>query len=231
MSDNQIKLSNETVSYLVKMFSINQSVKIVANTKELRSIAQNRSTAVQTLIEEDFPRTFCVYDVSEFVSILKIIKDPILDFSSDKYVVIQSEDGSQKLRYMDADERLVGNCYYEKDLKLPSVDIDVQPTADQHKAVLDAARKLKLDYIGFKADGESLFYTAFAKNNGDNNETNTFSIKIADIDQKFNMFYKTEALFVLEGSPHFQISFQKISKVECDNYTFFIALDVDSVTA
>lgn len=225
---NEVRLSKETIDILKGVYAINQTLKIVADKAEIRSVNDVKTIAMQTPIAETLPRTFCIYDVREFIGVVGIISNPVLDFTNDKFVLIKSEDGSQKLKYVDGAENLI-NSYFEKDFKLPSEDLVVEVKAQQLKAVMNAATTLKLDWIGFKSDGEGkVVLTAFDRNNGSGNDTNGFSIEVGDTTDTFDMFYKTDNLAVLDGDCKFTISSRKVSQVINGGKTFFMALSADS---
>lgn len=228
---NEVRLSKETIDILKGVYAINQTLKIVGGKSEIRSVNDVKTIAMQTPIAETLPRTFCIYDVREFIGVVGIISNPVLDFTNEKFVLIKSEDGSQKLKYVDGAENLI-NSYFEKDFKLPSEDLTVEVKAQQLKAVMNAATTLKLEYVGFKSDGNGkVVLTAFDRNNGSGNDTNGFSVEVGDTDATFDLFYKTEALSVLDGDCKFVISARKVSQVTNGGKVFFMALHADSTSA
>lgn len=223
----EVRLSKETIDTLKGLYAINQTLKIVKDTTEIRTVNEVKTCACITEIAETLPRDLCIYDLREFISVLSIIEDPILDFTSDKFVTVKSEDGSQRLRYMDGAENLI-NSYFEREFKLPSEDVAVSVTAQQLKAVMGAALALKLEYVGFKADGAKIYLTAFDRNNGSGDDTNGFSIEVGESTDTFDLFYKTDALTILDGDCSFEISASKISKVTNGKKLFWMALDSNS---
>jgi len=232
MSDMTLTLSKETTDTLKKLYEVNQGVKFVKSENTLKVKSTDNSLLVHANIEEEFPRDFYVYDLREFLSVVGIIDKPILDFSNDKYVQIKSEDGTQKLRYIDADPQFV-TSYVDKVPKLPSSDIEVAVTKDQFQSVMKAAQTMKLDFVGFVCDGETITLSAFNKNNGDDNQTNNFSIELMDGDTEFEMFYKLDQqnipVLLGEGDLDFTISEKKISNVKAESgKEFWIALNANS---
>lgn len=225
---NEVRLSKETVDIFKGLYAINQTLKIVADKNEIRTVNDTKTIAMQTEIAETFPRTFCIYDVREFINVVGIIANPVLDFTNDKFVIIKSEDSSQKLKYVDGAENMI-NSYFQKDFQLPSEDLSVSVTAQQLKAVMNAATALKLEFVGFKTEDGKVVLSAFDRNNGSGDDTNGFSVVVGEnADDKFDLFYKTDALNVLDGDSKFEISSKKISKVTNGTKTFWMALDSNS---
>lgn len=223
----QLAISKTDLDTLKALYAIDQTLKIVGGSEELRSVNASKTIACVTKLTQAFPRDFCIYDLREFVGVVSIIDNPVLDFSNDKFVIIKSQDSKQKLRYLDGAENLIGS-YFDKEFKLPSEDVVVSVTNTQLKAVMNAATALKLEYVGFKSEDGKIYLCAFDRNNGSGEETNGFSIEVGETTDEFQLFYKTENLAVLDGDCEFTISSKKISKVINGERTFFMALDANS---
>jgi hypothetical protein len=226
---SEVKFSAETLAVLKKLQKINQCLKINKDSTQLTSMNESKTIAAYIEIAETLPRTFCVYDLAEFITVLGVIENPVVDFSNDKFVVIKSENGSQKLRYIDGEEGLI-NSYTDKKFSLPSEDLTIKVTGPQLKSVLSAAGALKLEYVGFKSDNGKVYLSAFARNNGDGNDTNGYSIEVGETDAEFNLYYKTESLQILDGETTFVISKKKISMIENGKAKYFVALDANSTS-
>lgn len=224
---HEIKLSKLDVETLSSIYPINQSIKVVGGNAEIRCRNAQKTIAVIAKLDTALPRTFCIYDIREFLSVVNLFDVPVLDFTNPKFVVVKSEDGKQKLRYLDAEEAII-NSYLDRDIVLSSVDIAITVSEAQLKACMSAAQTLKLDYVGFKSENGKVYFCTFDKNNGSGEETNGFSVEVGESTDNFNMFYKTEALTVLKGEAKFEISKSKISRIENSGKVFFIALEAKS---
>ena len=227
MSVNEVKFSPETLAVFKKLQKINQCLKIVKDSTELRSLNESKTIAAYIEIAEVLPRNFCVYDLSEFITVLGVIENPVVDFSNDKYVLIKSENGSQKLKYIDGEESLI-NSYTDRKFTLPSEDVSIKVSAAQLKSVINAATALKLEYVGFRGEDGKVFLSAFSRNNGDGKDTNGYSIEVAETTDTFELFYRTESLQMLDGESTFTISKKKISQIENGKASYFVALDAAS---
>lgn len=233
MSDMTMKISKATVETLKKAYDVNQSVRLKADEDTLKICTNSANLLLHAPLEDQFPRDFNIYDLGEFLRVTSIIDDPTLDFSNDSFLAIKSDDGKQKIRYMESDPDFVKDSYTEKTPDLSDPDIELEVTQSQFASIMDAAKTMKLEYVGFIADGETVSITAFNKNNGDENETNKFSIELMDTDLTFQMFYKLDSqnISVLEGEGdlNFSIVSKKISKVESNSgKTFWVAMNIGS---
>jgi len=244
---NSVKLSDSTLAVFKKLHDVDQSLKIASDQVEtvtdedgnekqvtvLRTKSMNKTMMVRVEVPEVFPRDVHIYDLREFISVVGIVKDPVFDFSDDKFVVISSTDGKQKLRYIEANPNLI-NSFIDKDLSLSKEDAEIVVTEAQFKSVLSASHTMKLGYIGFIGDGESISVSAFDKNNGDNRDTNNFSIELIDSDISMRMFYKTDvhniSVLLGEGDLTFTIDAKrKVSKIVTQSgKIFWVAFDSNS---
>lgn len=240
---NNITLSKDTLDNFKALYEVDQSLRIDHSMTVdgengekftvLRSKTFNNTTMARVEIPEIFPRDVNIYDLREFISVISIVEDPILDLSNDKFIVIKSADGKQKLRYIEANPDLI-NSYSPKEPTLTNEDVQIFITEAQFKSVLTAAQTLRFEYIGFVGDGENIILTAYNKNSGDDQETNTYSITVAETDKNFRMVYKLalqnvtilagegDLLFTIDGS-------RKISSVQtATNKKYWISFDASS---
>lgn len=224
-----IKLSDQTIKTLKKLYSINQSLRVIEGNTTLKSINEAKTLAAFVDIEESFPRNFCVYDLGEFISVLSIVNEPVLDFSNDKYVIVKSSDNSQRLKYVETNPELI-TSYFEKPIVLKSEDIVINVDEKSLKAVMKSASTLRLEYIGFKGDGEKIYFTTFNRRvDSDDQEMNAFTIELGETEDVFDIFYPTEIMTVLDGDCEFAFSKnQRLSRVRCGNMEYWIAMNKDS---
>lgn len=220
MPENTIQLSQETITSLKTLYTIDQSLRVNSEDVDdgktvLRSKSINRTTCCKIVVDQEFPRDLHIYDLSQFISVLGIVEDPIIDMSNDNYVVIKSADGKQKLRYFEANPDMV-ESYAERDPELANEDLHVVVSEAQLKSALTAASTLKLDFVGFVGDGEKVHFTSFNKNEGgDENETNSFRVEVADTTETFNMYYKlgTQNIQILMGKGDVMFTIDGASKI------------------
>lgn len=226
---SQVELSQDTIKILKHLGEINQSIKIVPG-QPLRTRTESRSLMATFKPREDFPRQFCIYDLREFIQVINLFEKPILDLSNERFAtILDGSDASKKMRYLDADEELITSP--DKDPNMPACEIELTLTEAQLDSVMSAASVLKLPYIGVQSDGDDVYLKAFHTNNGDDSETNSYSVRIADGDGSvYNMFLKSSAMMLLSGDYQVSISSKRISQFtsESRNLTYYLALEVDS---
>lgn len=224
---SHIELTARDIEMLTRVYQINQTLSIKAGKAELRAVNHNNTIAIIAPLSIPLPRTLSLYDVREFINVLNLIDEPVLDLTDPKSAVVYSKKTGQRLRYVDGAPELI-NSYFEKEFKLPSNDIELTVSAEHLKRTKEAAALMKLDYIGFIADGKTVKLCAFKKNNGDGGITNTYEITLGETAAEYNMFFTTASLAVVSGECVFSISKMKLSRIQASGAVFWMALDGES---
>ena len=232
---NNVELSKATIDTMKKLSILNMTLKIMPDTNVLKSKTQNGVMNCTAPIDEIFPCEFNIYDLREFISVLSLIEEPVLDFSKKSSVTIHSKDKKQKIRYIEADPAFI-DSYPNKESSLSSVDFFVDVEEQSFKSILTAANTMKLEYVGFVGDGETISLVAFSMREGDEQETNEYSVNLGEsnTDEQFTMFFKLAncpiSVLANEGRLSFEVSSRKVAKVTSQTgKVFFIGMDTKSV--
>ena len=61
-----MKLSNETLNVLKNFATINEGMQFKQG-KKLKTISQTKAVMAEASIADEFPETFCVYDLNQFL--------------------------------------------------------------------------------------------------------------------------------------------------------------------
>lgn len=236
MSSNEemvISLDKETIQTLDGVNDINQSIKFIGGSELVKVKSTDNTQMIHAPITSVFPRDFHVYDIREFLSAVSIIEEPELDFSDDKSVIIRSQDGKQKLTFIEASEEFVRASYVEKEPPMDEAIAELTVTGAQFSTVMKAANVMKLDFVGFVSDGSKVYLRAFNKNNGSDAVTNAYEVELGDSDVEYTMIYKRDvqniSFLAGEGDLSFYLTERKISKVETESgKKFWLTMNVDS---
>ena len=100
-----MKLSDKTLSFLKNFSTINQSLLFKQGTK-LRTISVMKNILAEVTIDEELPKDFGIYDLTQFLNInTTLFQSPELDFENDGYVMIR--EGRQRQRFFFADPSVI----------------------------------------------------------------------------------------------------------------------------
>ena len=83
-----MKLSKSTLDILKNFKEINQSI-LFKQGNSLKTISVMKNILAEATIEEELPKDFGIYDLSQFLNGIDLHQSPDLDFSNDNHVVIK----------------------------------------------------------------------------------------------------------------------------------------------
>jgi len=94
-----MKFSERTLTILKSFSTINKSI-LMKEGNVLKTITPEKTLVAKATITDSIPSQACIYDLSRFLSILGLYKDPDVEFH-DKYFTIA--EGKQRTKYAFAD--------------------------------------------------------------------------------------------------------------------------------
>ena len=225
MKEQLMKISNKTLDILKNFSEINQSILIKAG-KKIKTVSALKNILAHAEVEEDFPQDFAIYQLNEFIGVLSTMSNPDLTFN-DKYVMLSQENGACT-KYFYAEPSVVVSP--EKDIKMPSEEVNFTLTENQYNDLLKMSSILQLNDILVKGCPKSNgIYLAVT--NKKNDTSNDYSVKVGEgVTEPYKMYFKTENLKMVTGDYAVSISSQGISyfKNKKDNLEYWIALEPDS---
>lgn len=217
-----MKLSENTVNILKNFATINPSLLInPGNT--ITTMAISKSIYSKANVEESFPTRFAIYELSKFLGIVSLFKDPELEFG-DKQVRIVS--GRQSVNYTYADPSMIVAPDPNKDINFPSADIEFSISQEELQKVVRATGVLQLPEIAVIGNGQTITVTA---TNSKNPTTDVFSIEVGNTEKTFNMVFKVESIIkLISGNYDVMISSRGLSKWSTANCIYFVATEASS---
>ena len=213
-------LSPKTIQILKNMSSINPSILIKPG-NVLSSIATNKTILAKATVAEEFDRQIPIYALNRFLSALSLFTNADVTFD-DKAAIIRGERSSITYHYSDPAVILAPP---EKEIKLPSVDVDTVVTNKAMQDVLKAMNVLGLPELAIVGDGDSLTLQALDVKNP---SADTFSVDIGETDKTFRAIFRAENIKIIDGDYQVQISSKGISKFIGSDVTYWIAIEQTS---
>ena len=218
-----MKLSEKTLSFLKNFSTINQSILFKQGSK-LRTISVMKNILAEVTIDEELPKDFGIYDLSQFLNGLSLHHDPDLDFANDGHVVIK--EGRMRSKYYFADPAVIITPP-EKAIELPTEDVTFDLQTEQLDKLLKAAGIYQLpDLAVVGRDGIVEVVVRDKKND----TSNSFSIQVGETDKTFSFNFKVENIKILPGTYNVVVSSKLLSRFTSANHdlTYYIALEPDS---
>ena len=219
-----MKLSKETIEVLKNFSGINQSI-VVKEGSKLKTVNSLKNILAHATVEEDFPKEFAIYDLTEFLGLLSSMSEPELTFNKSD-VTVSSDTRKVKYRYADTDYIVKP----EKDIDMPESEITFKLSEEVYVSLEKVATILQLHDIclkGCKKSGKILLCATNKKNDS----SNDYSEEVGEgVTKNFNIVMKKENLKIIPGDYDVSISSKGISHFKNVNLDleYWIALEPTS---
>lgn len=220
-----MELNNNVLNVLKNFASINSSMVFNAGS-ELKTISEARNILASVNIDQEFPKSFGIYDMNEFLSVLSLVDTPRLRFE-DNYVLIGDQSGRSKIKYFFTDIEMLTTP--PATMKMPEADITFELTADTMAKIKKASAALGHTDLVI-TPGENAI--SLSINDIENSTSNTFSIDV-DGETTMDNFQAVISIANLKLIPNtytVSISSKNIAKFEDEiaGSVYFIALEKTS---
>ena len=220
-----MKLSKNTFKILENFKDINQSILFKQGNK-LRTISVMKNILAEVTIEEEVPKDFGIYDLSQFINGIDLHKPsiPEFDFSNDNHVVIK--EGRMRSKYFFADPQVIITPP-DREMTLPTEDVTFELSTEQLDKLLKAAAVYQLSDLSVVGEAGVVKVVVRDKKN---DTSNSFSITVGETDKVFSFNFKVENIKILPGTYDIVVSSKLLSRFTSKNndLTYFIALEPDS---
>lgn len=215
-----MQISTNTLNVLKNFAKINSSI-FIQEGNTLKTISPSKTIMAKAVVDTEFPKSFAIYNLEQFISTLSLFDNPELTFN-ERTVTISG--GNSKSEFVFADESTITKAP-DKEITLPSVDVTFKITNDNLKEVEKAAGVLSLPEIIVSGDGENVFLQAADSKNPSGN---VFSIKLGQTDKSFKAIFKAENIKIIPGEYEVAISSRGISNFSGSEVEYWIAVEQNS---
>ena len=220
-----MELSENTLSILKNYAGINSNIVIEAG-NTIKTISEAKNVMSSASIVEEFPQTFGVYDLNEFIGVLSLVDKPNLTFADDSVVVADSS-GRSKVKYFYSDPEMLTKP--GKNVMMPVAEVNFTLDGDTLGRIKRAATALGHNEVSITgSDGVLNLSVVDSKNK----TSNAYSIDVAaDFDSgDFNFILNISNLKIMPGDYDVAISSKLISHFTNKEFgiSYWIALEKTS---
>ena len=183
-----------------------------------------KNILAEATIEEDLPKDFGIYDLSQFLNGMGLHNSPELDFQDDSYVIIR--EGRSRSKYFFADPNVIITPP-DKPIELPSEDVTFEISTDQLDKLLKAAGIYQLPDLSVVGDSNGV---KIVVRDMKYETSNDFSITVGETSDIFSFNFKVENIKILPGTYEVVVSQKLLSRFNSKNHDliYYIALEPDS---
>lgn len=218
-----MKLSDRTLAVLKNFANINSGLVLHAG-KVQKTMSPEQTILVQATLEEEFPLTFGIYDLNQFLGNVTMLDSPEISFD-DKAVNIK--DNMIDLRYHGCATNLIISPPDGKNLEMKNPDITFNLAMSHLQKLLKVSAMNSLTHISIIGDSatKSLFMQGHELKN---DTTNLAKMKLDDYDgDDFTVSFKTENLRMLPDTYKVEIKIGGFScwTNEADTIRYFVAME------
>lgn len=214
-----MKLSNETLNVLKNFSSINPSVMFKSG-QTIRTISPQKTVMAAATIGESIPSDAAVYDLSRFIATLSLFDDPEIQFGESKFTI---SSGRSELKYTYASPTMI-IVPPEKDINIPSPELNVSLPWKTIDSVIKAAGVLSLGEVAFVAKDGQVNMSAIDSKNP---TADSFGVVIKDDydGAPFTMVIRTDNLKLMPADYDVALSSKGMAHFKSDKVQYWIAVE------
>jgi hypothetical protein len=220
---SNVTISQQTMMVLKNFSTINGSI-LIREGNVLKTISVGENLIAQYTCAENFPLTFGVYDLSQFLMGLGLFDNPVLKFDSKDYVTISG--GNRTAKYYFSDPEITLKTAPERDVKFPESDIEFTLTADDIQQLQKASGVYNLVDLSFVSTEDGQITLKLC--NKEDDTTNVFTQEVVGTATgSHELFLKVENLRLLQGDYNVKLSSKMITewKHQQLDLVYYIALE------
>jgi hypothetical protein len=221
-----MELNDTTINILKNYATINPNI-VINEGSMLKTISVARNVLSSTEVDEQFPQTFGIYDLNEFLGVLSLVDQPRLKFEKD-YVVVGDSTGRSSVKYFFSDPEMLTSP--GKDINMPNAEVKFTLDTDTLSKVKRAAAAQGHEEISIRPTTGAIVLSVLDSKDA---TSNAFSIEVEgnypeDVD--FNFILNVSNLKVVNEDFEVEISSKLISHFTSKQSTteYYIALEKSS---
>jgi len=224
-TENSMKISKRTLDILKNFASINTGI-LVNEGNTITTLSNTKSIFAEALVDENFTRSFALWDLNKFLGTVSLFKDPEFVFDQNHITI---KNGKSSLKYYYCDPKLVLST--NKKINMPKPVVSFTLMAKDFSEILKAASVLQVQNICVERTEDRKHVQIVARDT-DDTTSNQFSLVVGEYDgnAEFEFVFDVENLKILPGDYNVEISEKVVSKFSNKNepLSYWIALNADS---
>lgn len=215
-----MKISDKTKQILKNFAQINNTIYIREG-KTLSTIAVTKNIFSRATVSEEFPMSFAIYDLNQFLNGISLFADPEIEFDNTSYLSIRS--GRTKVKYFFCDPDLLVSPP-EKSIEFPSYEFKFDLSSDTLDSLIRSASVYGLPDLCLESGGGEVCLVTKDK---DNETSNTVSYVVGESEVPFSFNFKVENIKIIPGDYQVEVT-KRAAHFVCGDLEYFIALEPDS---
>lgn len=218
-----MELTKQTIDVLKHFSQINSNL-LITEGNNLKTVAINKTIYASADVDTEFPQEFGIYNLGEFLNVLALFKNPVLNFTAKEVVVSERDNPKTKVKYREASKDILS--FPDKPAREPKYDVEFNLSEDILAQVLKASGVIGAPDIQFTGDDNGISVILLDKKN----PTNTFNMQITDsaVAAPFKFNFKVDNIKLIPGAYKVSISSKGLGKFSSDAVTVLVSMESDS---
>jgi len=201
-----MELTENTLQVLKNYASINSNL-VIEKGNVIKTVSEAKNVLSKSTLDVEFPKTFGVYDLTEFLNVVSLMDSPRLKFD-ESFVLISDSSGRSRIKYFYSDPDILTKP--TKDIIMPECEVKFTLDRETLSRVKRAA-----SVLGHTEMSLSVVDNVVCVSVIDNNDktSNVFSIDVDGTyeDENFNFVFNISNLKMVDGDYDVEISSKLIS--------------------
>jgi len=220
-----MELNEKTLQVLKNFATINPNI-VIQNGSAIRTLSEGKNVFGKAQLDVEFPQSFGIYDLNEFLSVINLVEEPHLSFD-DNHVKISDATGLSKIQYFFTDMEYLTTS--TKDIVMPEPEIRFTMTNETLNKIKRAAAAFGHKVVAVRPNNGSVSLTVFDEGNA---TSNTFTVDVEGSYQSdnFDIIFNIANLKLLPGDYQVEVSSKLISHFvnSESNVEYWIAVEKTS---
>lgn len=201
-----MELNEKTLQVLKNFATINPNI-VIQGGNTIRTLSEGKNVFGKAQLEVEFPQSFGIYDLNEFLSVINLVEEPHLSFG-DNHVKISDATGLSKIQYFFTDTEYLTTA--TKDIVMPEPEIRFTLTNETLNKIKRAAAAFGHKVVAVRPNNGSISLTVFDEGNA---TSNTFTVDVEGTydSENFDLIFNISNLKLLSGDYQVEASSKLIS--------------------
>lgn len=217
-----MKLSENTVNILKNYATINPSL-LVNTGNVLSTMSPTKAMYAYATVEENFPRQFAIYELSKFLGVMSLFKEPELNFDEQAVTIVS---GRQTVKYTYTNPNNIVAPDPNKKIAFPTADIEFSISQEELQRVVRAAGVLQLKEAAVFGNAQNITMTA---TDSKNPTADVFSVEVGETDKTFAMYFDIHDIIkLLPNDYNVKITSKGLSQFSSNNIVYYVGIKANS---
>ncbi len=211
-------ISKDTISVLQNFMTINPSI-VLRKGNVITTMTPTDTIHAKAVVEDQFPRTVPIYDLSKFLGILALTKDDSeIDFGENSMTITQ---GKSTVRYAYTPENQIVSPPEGQSISIKNPDVTFELTQEVWSRLASAMRVMGFSEFAFVGEDGILSIQALSTKNV---SSDTYSTNIGETDKTFSCVVEANNMRIIPGNYTVSVVKQGLSHFKGDVAEYWIGI-------